>query len=111
MKVVRPSAGIVVGVNSLAWMYDKSLEWARAMLEQWEDEQKRGGPRRVFRAGRRLHTTMPVLHAYMPPGKDLALYRRVEAVEDSAIEAHCRIDRIDARVAIIEHRERRRASA
>lgn len=95
---LRPNAGIgiVIGVTELAWMFERSRDWARALLERWEDDQRRGGPVRVFRTGRLLHTTMPTVHANMPPGKDLALYRRMDAVEADAAHAHQRIDRLAA---------------
>ena len=87
-------AGIVVGVTEIAWMYERSRDWARALLERWEKDQQNGGPIRVFRTGRLLHTTMPCIHQWMPPGKDLALYRRMDAVEKDVAEAHRRIDHV-----------------
>lgn len=92
-----PPRGITVGVTELAWMYDRGPDWARALLERWEREQKLGdGPIRVYRTGKLLFTTMPVVHANMPPGKDLALYQRVEVVEEGLGDAHKRIDKIKA---------------
>lgn len=95
LPTVVPRQGITVGVMALAWIYDRGPDWARALLERWENEQRLGeGPKRVWREGRKLYTTMPVIHANMPPGKDIALYRRVEEVEVAVEEAHKRIDRL-----------------
>lgn len=94
---LAPKRGITVGVTELAWMYDRTRGWAKALLERWEREEKLGqGPVRTMRVGKILYTTMPVVHANMPPGKDLALYRRVEAVESSVDDAHSRINRLSS---------------
>lgn len=89
-------ADLVVGVTKLAWMYGRSRDWAERLLADWEEEQEmKGGPRRVFRMGKRgsRFTTLPVIHQCMPPGRDLALYRRVEALEEGLEETTRRLDR------------------
>ena len=99
-------ASLVVGVTQLAWMYSQSREWAKSLLEEWESAQLAGtAPVRVFRMGKRrcLFTTLPVIHATMPPGKDAELYRRMAAVEADVADAHRRTDR--------EVLERKRADA
>lgn len=100
------TASLVVGVTRLAWMYGKSRDWAERLLSQWEEQQMAGtAPIRVFRQGKRgsLFTTLAVIHAHMPPGRDLVLYRRMDAVEAEVEHAHQRIDR--------ERIERKRADA
>jgi hypothetical protein len=97
---------LVIGVTKFAWMYGMSREWAEGILRAWEQAQQAGtGPIRVFRHGKRrsLYTTLTVIHANFPPGRDLALYRRVEAVEADVADAHRRLDR--------EIIERKRADA
>ena len=96
--------GITVGVVQLAWMFDRSRDWSRALLERWEHDQKLGGPIRVFRSGKNLCTTMPVIHATMPPGKDIALYRRVEALEEMGGDHERRIGWLTSRVTTLERR-------
>jgi len=112
-KPARAAGGITIGVTELAWIFDRSRDWAAKFLEDWEDEQQNGGPVRVFRRGRCLYTTLPVLHQWMPPGRDLALYRRVEKVEGDVAEAHRRLDRqvveigeVKRRVTTLELRNR-----
>lgn len=106
LKREGTSASLVVGVTKFAWMYGKSRDWAERILRLWEEQQLAGTATvRVFRAGRRgsLFTTLPVIHANMPPGRDLVLYRRMDAVEADVTHAHQRLDR--------EIIERRRADA
>jgi len=96
VKRERTGSSLVVGVTKLAWMYGMSRDWAERILNEWEQAQLAGvAPVRVFRAGKRrcLYTTMAVLHAHMPPGRDVTLYRRMEAVESDVADAHRRIDR------------------
>lgn len=102
---LNPGTGLVVGVTKLAWMYGKSRDWAERLLKEWHEEQRRGGPVRVFQQGKRgsLYTTMPVIHQHMPPGRDPVLYRRMKDVEDDVKNAHARLDR--------EIAERKRADA
>lgn len=93
---------LVVGVTKLAWMFDRSRDWAERLLEEWQAEDRAIGrtPPRVFKQGKRgsLFTTMGVLHQYMPPGRDLALYRRMKDVEEGLEATNRRIDReIDER--------------
>lgn len=110
--------GLVVGASRLAWIYGKSRKWGSRLLKMWAEEQSKGGPVRVFiGVGGALFTTMPIVHQHMPPGRDLALYRRVEVVEADVAEAHQRIDRavaqvgeVERRVARLEGNQRRRAS-
>ena len=81
-------------------------DWAGGILRSCEAAQQAGtGPIRVFRHGKRssLYMTLTVIHANFPRGRDLALYRRVEAVEADVADAHRRIHR--------EIIERKRASA
>lgn len=95
-RVPSESKSLVVGVVRLAWIYGRTRVWAESLLRQWEDEQLAGtAPVRVFRHGARrsLYTTTAVLHQYMPPGRDLALYRRVDTIEHDLASAHRRIDR------------------
>lgn len=76
-------------------MYGKSRDWAERLLREWYDAQRAGtAPVRVFPQGKRgsLYTTLPILHQVMPPGRDLALYQRMSAVEAEAALAHQRID-------------------
>lgn len=94
-RELKPGSGIVIGVTKFAWMFDMSRDWAERVFRDWWTEQQMGGPTRVFKMGRRgsLFTTMPIVHQYMPPGRDIALYKRVEAVEQDVSDAHQRIDR------------------
>jgi len=94
--------GITVGVVQLAWMFDRSRDWARALLERWERDQKLGGPQRVFRVGRNLYTTRPVIHSTMPPCKDLALYRRIDAIDVEQGDHARRIEWLTSRVDKLE---------
>ena len=90
------TASLIIGVTKLAWMFAKSRDWAERLLAQWEEQQLAGtAPVRVFRSGKRgsLYTTIAVIHAHMPPGRDLVLYRRMDAVEAEVEHAHQRIDR------------------
>ncbi len=106
LKRETASASLVIGVTKMAWMYGKSRDWAERLFKRWEDEQLAGtAPVRVFRQGKRdsLFTTLAILHATMPPGRDLVLYRRMNAVEEDLALAHQRIDR--------EIIERKRADA
>ena len=85
-------ASLVVGVTKFAWMYGKSRDWAERILKLWEEQQLAGTATvSVFRSGKRgsLFTTLPVIHANMPPGRDLVLYRRMDAVEAEVAHAHC----------------------
>lgn len=112
MNVTTPTAsrpggenGLVVGASRLAWIYGKSRKWGARLLKMWAEEQAKGGPVRVFiGVGGALFTTMPIVHQYMPPGRDLALYRRVEAVETEVSDAHRRLDRTVAAVNELERR-------
>lgn len=84
----------------------------------WAEEQAKGGPVRVFiGVGGALFTTMPIVHQHMPPGRDIALYRRVETVEAHVAESHRRHDRAvvtlgehDRRISRLEGGQRKRAS-
>lgn len=93
-RPIRAAEGITVGVTKLAWMFDWSRDKAERLLSQWWEEQQAGGPVRVVRMGRRnlLYTTMPVIHAHLPPGRDLELYRRMKEVENGVEEATRRLD-------------------
>lgn len=87
--------GLVVGATRLAWIYGKSRKWGSRLLRSWAEEQAKGGPVRVFiGVGGALFTTMPIVHQFMPPGRDLALYRRVEKVEIDVADAHRRVDQV-----------------
>lgn len=92
---LRAGGDLVVGVTKLAWMYGRSRDWAERLLKEWHEKQLNGGPVRVFAQGKRgsLFTTLPVVHQHMPPGRDLVLYRRMDAVEADVSTAHSRIDR------------------
>lgn len=106
LKQEGTGASLVVGVTKFAWMYGKSRDWAERIFRLWEEQQLAGTATvRVFRAGKRrsLFTTLPVIHANMPPGRDLVLYRRMDVVEADVAQAHQRLDR--------EIIERRRADA
>lgn len=97
--------GLVVGATRLGWIYGKSRKWGSRLLRSWAEEQSKGGPIRVFiGVGGALFTTLPVVHQHMPPGRDLALYRRVEAVEVDVADAHRRIDQTVVRVTEVERR-------
>lgn len=102
----RPNdKSLVVGAQRFAWMFGKSLKWGRSMLRMWAAEQAKGGPHRVFvGVGGRLYTTMAVIHQWLPPGRDLALYRRVEGIESDLADAHRRIDRELHRASDVERR-------
>jgi hypothetical protein len=69
---------MVIGVGELAWVYGRGRDWARALLEEWERQDRAAGatPPRTFRHRGRLFTTRTVLSATMPPGRDPALLRR-----------------------------------
>lgn len=111
---------VVVGVTRLAWLYGKSRDFAESLLREWEVQQELGtAPVRVFRKGRRrsLFTTMAVLHATMPPGRDLVLYGRMKDAEEALAMDGTRIDReiierkqavaaLERRVAILESRRK-----
>jgi hypothetical protein len=103
-RPAHPPRGIVIGVVEFAWIFDRGREWAANLFLEWEREQQRGGPVRVFRKGRVLMTTSPVLHQWMPPGRDRALYKRVEAVEGEVAQAHKRIDRVAEEVGEVRRR-------
>lgn len=106
LKREGTTASLVVGVTRFAWMYGKSRDWAERIFQQWEEQQLAGtAVVRVFRSGKRgsLFTTLPIIHQHMPPGRDLVLYRRMDAVEAEVEHAHQRIDR--------ERIERKRADA
>ena len=97
--------GLVVGATRLGWLYGKSRKWGARLLRSWADEQARGGPIRVFiGTGGALFTTLPVVHQFMPPGRDLALYRRVETLEVDVADAHRRIDQTAVRLSEMERR-------
>ena len=100
------TASLVVGVTKMAWMFGMSRDWAEALFEEWHEAQLAGtAPVRVFQKGKRgsLFSTLAIIHQHMPPGRDLALYRRMRAVEEDVAAAHQRIDR--------EIAERKRADA
>jgi hypothetical protein len=109
---------LIVGATRLGWLYGKSRKWGARMLKMWAREQDKGGPIRVFLGvGGGLYTTMAIVHQYMPPGRDIALYRRVEAIESDIADAHRRIDReviragdVERRLAKVEARIDRKAS-
>ena len=111
-------ASLVVGATRLAWIYGKSRKWGSRLLRSWAEEQAKGGPVRVFiGVGGALFTTMPIVHQHMPPGRDLALYRRVAVIEADVAESHRRIDRVVTQVGEVERRiarfeggQRKRAS-
>jgi hypothetical protein len=90
------SGGVVVGATKLAFMFGKSRGWAIRLLNRWELEQRDGGPVRVFRAGDGSggrYTTLAVIRQWMPPGRDLELYRRVRQVEEDLADTTRRLDR------------------
>lgn len=96
---------LVIGATRLGWLFGKSRKWGTRLLKMWADEQLKGGPIRVFvGVGGGLYTTMAIVHQYMPPGRDLALYRRMETVESDVADAHRRIDREVVRVGEVERR-------
>lgn len=98
-------ASLVVGATRLGWLYGKSRQWGVRLLRAWAREQAKGGPVRVFvGAGGGLYTTMPIIHQYMPPGRDLELYRRVGALEADTADAHRRIDQQAVRLSELERR-------
>lgn len=103
---------LIIGASRLGWMFGKSRKWGTRLLKKWADEQLKGGPIRVFvGVGNGLYTTMAVVHQYMPPGRDMALYRRMESVESDVADAHRRIDREVMRVGEVERRLARVESA
>jgi hypothetical protein len=96
---------LVVGATRLGWIYGKDRKWGARLLRKWAAEQAKGGPIRVFLGVKNaLFTTMPIVHSHMPPGRDLALYRRVEVVEVDLADAHRRIDRQGTQLS--EHTQR-----
>lgn len=100
--------GLIVGATRLGWLYGKSRKWGARLLRSWAEEQARGGPIRVFiGVGGALYTTLPVVHQHMPPGRDLALYRRVETVEHDVAHAHQRLDQHAVRLSEMERRVER----
>lgn len=95
----------MVGATRLGWLYGKSRKWGARLLRVWAEEQAKGGPIRVFiGVGGALFTTLPVVHQHMPPGRDLALYRRVASLEVDVANAHHRIDQTALRMTEIERR-------
>lgn len=56
----------------MAEIFGESKHWARTILKQWLAEQQKGGPVRVFTAGKKnaLFTTITVLQREMPPTRD-----------------------------------------
>ena len=88
---------LIVGVTKLAWMFDRSRDWAERLLAEWQEEDLAKGrmPPRVFKQGKRgsLFTTMAIVHQYMPPGRDIALYRRMKDVEEGLEATNRRLDR------------------
>jgi len=102
----RPNdKSLVVGPTRFGWLFGKTKKWGARMLKRWAAEQADGGPLRVFvGTDGALYTTMAVIHQWLPPGRDLALYRRMEGVEHDIADAHRRIDREAIRVSEIERR-------
>lgn len=97
--------GLVVGATRLGWLYGKGRKWGARLLRSWAEEQARGGPIRVFiGVGGALFTTMPVVHQYMPPGRDIVLYRRVEVLEVDVADLTRRVDQDATRLSDIERR-------
>lgn len=68
---------VLVGVVKFARMYDRSRWWARAKLEKWLDEQKKGGPQRVWEDGPRLYTTLTIVQRDMPGARDPVIMRKL----------------------------------
>jgi hypothetical protein len=81
----------IVGPTKLGRLFGRSRWWARDRLLDWEDEQRRGGPVRVFRHGRRLFTTMAVVDCELPSRRDQRIERRFASLEKDVDEAFRRL--------------------
>lgn len=92
---LNPGNAYWIGVSALAEMYGRGKWWARQRLREWEAEQNRGGPVRVFRRGSdgAVFTTLAVVNQWMPPSRDIVLYNRVAAVESELVSTCTRLDR------------------
>lgn len=106
-RVDAGGPGVVIGCVQLAAMFDRSRDWARARLEQWERAQQNGGPVLVFRVGRLLFTTTGALHVSMPPARDVKLVKAVATIDADVTELARTVEFLKGRLASLEGRRGR----
>lgn len=95
LNMARPDledASVIVGVVQFGKMFNHSRWWARAKLEKWLAEQKRGGPQRVWEDGPRLYTTLAVVQRDMPGARDPVIMRKLKEHEKDLDRLAHRID-------------------
>lgn len=87
MGTIAPDKSSIVNVTRLAEITGRSRWWARAKLDEWFAEQESGGPKRVFKKGRRgsLFTTIAIVQQEFVGVHDPVMKRKVRDLE-SAID-------------------------
>ncbi len=84
----------LVAATAVGEHFGRSREWARALLREWHEDQKRDGLPRVIRRGRVLYTTVAVLEHYAPR-RDRRTEKRLTALEADLLRAYARIAEIE----------------
>ena len=98
----------IVGTFRLARLYGRNEHWARSLLREWYEEQKKGGPVRVFpryaivkgKRQLRLYTTMGVIEQSMPRARDMELERWRKRIDADLDRAFARIVELELRLGI-----------
>lgn len=82
MTTPEQNTSALVGVHKFAEIVGRSRWWTAKKLREWLKEQKRGGPRRVFRSKtkkRLLFTNLSTIYREFPEiGRDRGLQRKLK---------------------------------
>jgi len=95
---LRPGGSQLASTQRVADHYGRSRWWALELLKEWYAEQQLGGPPRVLKRGRIFYTTLAVLHAHAPRGRDEQLQRKLRQMENDIEKAFVRIAELERRL-------------
>lgn len=100
-----PDKSTIVSVTRLAEITGMSRWWARGKLDEWWEEQERGGPFRVFRKGKRqlLFTTIAVVQREFVGVHDPVMKRKVRELEQAIEFLTKRTDHLTNTIANLTH--------
>lgn len=108
MRELDPGPSQIVGPKLLARRFGRGHKWARDLLREWWEEQSAPGyvgPPRCFKKRGRggvvtIFTTVAVVNAVLPPGRDEILVRAVRGIDKD-------LDALARKVEILTERLRR----
>jgi hypothetical protein len=107
MTSQAPDQSSIVSVTKLAAIVGKSRWWARDKLNEWLEEQQKGGPQRVFfQKGKRrlLYTTIAVVQREFVGVHDPVMKRKIRDLEQTIEFLVKRVDRLTDDVAELRRR-------